>query len=181
MMTGPNGSGKSTLLRCLATALKPHQGQVLFEGQDLWSNRRSLRHRIAYLGHQLHVWDDLSPRQNLQAWSRMTGRADRSAELLQRVSLDPTRSDPVRALSAGMKRRLALARMLLKSPSLALLDEPFGALDPEGRQLVLSVIEDLKADGATVLLATHLPDFAAPLCSHHLALESGRAVRAEAL
>ena len=181
MLTGPNGSGKSTLLRCLATALKPHQGSVHFDGKELWSHRRELRHRIAYLGHQLHVWDDLSPRQNLQAWARMTGREDRSEALLERVSLDPNRSDPVRALSAGMKRRLALARMLMKSPDLALLDEPFGALDPEGRQLVLSVIQDLQERGATVALATHLPDFAADVCSHHLALEAGQAVKVEAL
>ena len=90
------------------------------------------------------MWDDLSPRQNLQAWARMTGREDHSEALLERVSLDPNRPDPVRALSAGMKRRLALARMLMKSPDLALLDEPFGALDPEGRHLVLSVIRDLQ-------------------------------------
>ncbi len=173
MLTGPNGSGKSTLLRCMATALKPHRGPILVNGKDLWENRNDLRHHIAYLGHALHMWDDLSPRQNLEAWARL-GRYEANVDaLLERVDLEPGRTDPVRAMSAGMKRRLALARLLLKKPKVALLDEPFGALDPDGRALVLDVIRELRAAGTTVALATHLPHIGAEACSHGLALEAG--------
>ena len=86
------------------------------------------------------------------------------------------RSDPVRALSAGMKRRLAIARLLLKQPQLALLDEPFGALDPDGRALVLDVIAELRARGTTLAIATHLPKSAAPGCTHHVHLEAGQII-----
>ena len=122
MLTGANGSGKSTLLRCLATALKPHEGLIRYDGRDLWQNRGELRPGIAYLAHQLHLYDDLSQRDNLEVWARMGGLKADADELLTRVGLDPKRSDPVRALSAGMKRRLALARILIKSPKLLLLD-----------------------------------------------------------
>ena len=176
MLTGPNGSGKSTLLRLLATAIKPHQGQVLWGDRVLWEQRELLRSRIAFLGHALHVWDDLSPRENLVAWARLGGLSVDPDALLRRVDLDPTRSDPVRALSAGMKRRLAIARLLLKQPQLALLDEPFGALDPEGRALVLDVIAELRARGTTLAIATHLPKSAAPGCTHHVHLEAGQII-----
>lgn len=177
MLTGPNGSGKSTMLRCIATAIKPHHGVIRLDGQDLWANRRTLRRQVGFLGHNLHVWDDLSPADNLDAWSRLGGQPFRSAELLQRVGLDPKRRDPVRTMSAGMKRRLALARLLLKAPRLALLDEPFGALDPQGRDLVIDVLGELRGNGSTVLLATHLPRVAARACSHAMVLEDGKLIR----
>ena len=109
MLTGANGSGKSTLLRCLATALRPHAGQATIGGRDLWRERAVLRPHIGYLAHQLHVWDDLSPTENLLAWARLGGLSADPAALLRRVGLEPGRRDPVRALSAGMKRRLALS------------------------------------------------------------------------
>lgn len=177
MLTGPNGSGKSTLLRCLATALRPHHGSIRMDGADLWTERSSLRSHIGFLGHNLHVWDDLSPRDNLVAWARL-GRIEADpAALLRRVGLDPARRDPVRAMSAGMKRRLALARLLLKRPRLALLDEPFGALDPAGREVVIGVLRELRDEGATLMLATHLHAFASQACSDAVVLEDGKLVR----
>lgn len=177
MLTGPNGSGKSTLLRCVATALKPHHGTIRFDGQDLWTERSGLRAHIGFLGHQLHMWDDLSPVDNLRAWARLGGQTADPRALLDRVGLEPDRPDPVRTMSAGMKRRLALARLLLKEPRLALLDEPFGALDPDGRELVLEVLHQLKQGGSTVMLATHLPRVAARACTHGVVLEDGKLQR----
>lgn len=176
LVVGANGSGKTTLLRCLATALKPHQGSITVDGLDLWENRRALRPRIAYLSHALQLWDDLSPLDNLRAWARLGGLDADPAALLRRVGLDPARHDPVRALSAGMKRRVALARLLLKQPSLVLLDEPFSALDPQGRDVVVDVVDELRSRGATLVLVSHLPDFAQRCTTHALALAGGRVV-----
>lgn len=174
MIVGANGSGKTTLLRCLSTSLRPHAGAIAVDGMDLWTHREALRPRIAYLSHALQVWDDLSPLDNLRAWSRLGGGAADPEALLRRVDLDPRRRDPVRALSAGMKRRLALARMLLKEPALALLDEPFTALDPDGRAMLVGVIDELRAKGTTVVIVSHLPEFAQRCCTRALAMASGR-------
>jgi len=176
MVIGANGSGKSTLLRCLATALRADEGQILMDGQDLWTHRLTLRPSISYLAHQLHVWDDLSPTENLAAWARLGGMKADPGALLERVGLDPDRTDPVGALSAGMKRRLALARTLLKTPRLLLLDEPFSALDPEGRALVAEVANEHRARGATLFLATHMPRAAVACCDRAVRLESGQLV-----
>ncbi len=176
MLLGPNGSGKSTLIKCLSTALRTHHGRVLLNGQELWPNRAQLRRKIAVLGHQAHLYDDLSAMENLGVWARLGGYTPDVPSLLAQVGLDPERRDPVRTFSAGMRRRLALARMLLKDPDLVLLDEPFTALDPAGRGLLMDVIRSLQAKGATLLMATHLPAVAADVCDHALMLEAGKVV-----
>lgn len=177
-VTGPNGSGKSTLLRCLATALQPHHGACRLDGRDLWTHRGTLRPHISFLSHSSRLYEDLSARDNLRAWARLGGYSTDVDRLIERVGLEPERSDPVRAFSAGMRRRLALAVALMKKPRLLLLDEPFAALDPAGRGLILDVVRTLKATGAVVLLATHLPREASVVCDMAVHLESGRQVAA---
>jgi heme exporter protein A len=177
MLLGHNGSGKSTLIRCLATALRVHQGQIRYGGRDLWENRAELREHIVILGHQPYLYDDLSAKENLSVWASLgaLGRVDLDAAL-ERVGLDPGRREPVRAFSAGMRRRVALARMLLKIPELVLLDEPFTALDPGGRELLIGVIRQLREQGATLVMATHLPQVARACAEHAVILDSGKVV-----
>ena len=174
MITGANGSGKSTLLKCLATALQPHQGQIRLDGRDLWADRDALRARVGWLPHQLQLYEDLSPLENLRFLARLLTNPENPEALLARVGLDPRRTDPVKALSAGMRRRAALARLLLKRPGLILLDEPFSALDPAGRDLLLGLLQGLHAEGRTLILATHLPQTAALVCSRAFHLDAGR-------
>ncbi len=181
MLTGPNGSGKSTLLKCVATAIRAHEGTIRLGGADLWKERARLRRRIAYFGHDAQLYEGLSAQENLSVWASLLGVTVDMDPLLTRVGLDPTRHDPMRTFSAGMRRRLALARMRLKAPDLVLLDEPFSALDPDGRELMLEVATELRTGGATVLLATHMPEVARRFCTHHVALESGRVISSEAI
>jgi heme exporter protein A len=177
MLTGHNGSGKTTLLRCVATALRPHHGGAWLDGADLWDTRADARARIGVLGHALQLYDDLSAADNLATWARLGGQPlDRVRPLLQRVGLDPDRADPIRTYSAGMRRRLALARVLLKRPKLLLLDEPFSAFDPDGQALVRSVVTELREQGAATLITTHVPHLAARVCDLSAHLDGGRLV-----
>jgi heme exporter protein A len=176
LLLGHNGSGKTTLLRCLASALKPHDGTATFEGLRVWDDRRTLRSRIALLSHDSHLYDDLSARENLRAWARMGGYTADLDALLARVGLSDTGHRPARAFSAGMKRRLALARVLLKQPALVLLDEPFTSLDAAGRALMGEIVGELRARGITLVLSTHLPELGARYCDDALRLEAGRVV-----
>ena len=175
-VTGPNGSGKSTLLRCIATALRPHHGAARLDGKDIWAWRRTMRRDIAFLSHDSRLYEDLSAKDNLQSWARLGGYSANVDALIERVGLDPKRDDPVRMFSAGMRRRLALSIALMKQPKLLLLDEPFAALDPQGRALVIDVIREICATNAVVLMATHHPEEAAAACDQHVRLESGRQV-----
>ncbi|MEZ4318252.1 MAG: heme ABC exporter ATP-binding protein CcmA [Myxococcota bacterium] len=181
MLTGHNGSGKSTLLRCLATALKLHHGEIRVDGQDLWANRHSLRSRIGFLSHAGYLYDDLSGADNLRVWARLGGITADPHALLERVGLPPKRLDPVRTYSAGMRRRLALARLMLQTPSIVLLDEPYTALDADGRKLVTEIAVTLRESGATLFMATHLVAYASEACDRHITLLDGKLVGDEPL
>lgn len=175
MLTGANGSGKTTLLRCLATALKPDHGRATWEGVDLWTDRAACRPKLSLYSHASALWEDLSGPENLRIWAQLGGYAPNIEARLDEVGLE-LRHEPVRTYSAGMRRRLALARSLLKEPELLLLDEPFAALDPDGRALVVDIANKRRASGTTLIIATHLPDEAAAVCDKRIHLEAGRAV-----
>jgi len=176
LLVGANGSGKTTLLRTLATALKPHHGRATLGGLDLWTERHDVRPRIALLTHAPGLYADLTARENLRAWAAMGGLDADVDTLLRQVGLADAARRVVRTFSAGMVRRLALARILLKTPDLVLLDEPFSALDPEGRQVVADAVTDLRDRGATLVLSTHHAPYAAALCDQAIRLDAGQIV-----
>ena len=177
MVSGRNGSGKSTLLRVLATAIRADRGTARVHGLDLRADREAVRRRVALLGHHSNLYEALSALENLQVSARFLGRdPGRRAlgALLGEVGLEERADDAVATFSAGMRKRLSLARTLLQEASVVLLDEPYGQLDPPGFRLVDGVVSRLRGQGATVLMATHQIDHAAALCDHGLVLEEGR-------
>jgi len=101
-----------------------------------------------------------------------------AGEFLLKVGLTQRSTSPVRQFSAGMRKRLAIARLLMKAPTVALLDEPFGELDPKGIEAMEAIIRELKGSGVTVVLATHLIEQGMSLCEERLHLQDGRAVAA---
>jgi heme exporter protein A len=177
MLAGRNGSGKSTLLRVLATALRPDLGTARVAGLDTVADRDEVRRRVALLDHRSHVYDVLSALENLEILSRFLGdgslNRERLMAVLDEVGLADRAGDPVAAFSAGMRKRLSLARVLLKTPEVALLDEPYGELDPPGFRLVDGVLDRLRRRGATVLMATHLVERGREHCDRALVLSGG--------
>ena len=174
LLLGENGSGKTTLLRAIASAIRLHQGTIKIHGQDAWNDRVSLRTNVALMTHATRLYEDLSASDNLRVWARLGG-LDVDVELaLKQVGLPVDRFSPVRTFSDGMRRRVALARVLLRSPDVVLFDEPFAALDPAGRTLVGQIISDLKSRGVTVIVASHLIRTASLSCDHAVSLDEGR-------
>ena len=183
MIAGPNGSGKSTLLRVLSTAIRPDGGRATVEGFDVVHQRDDIRQRSALLSHDSYLYESLSARENLEVLARLTRRSgpvsgpiSLIAEVLERVGLSGRADDHVRTYSAGMRKRLSFARVLLQKPEIAMLDEPFGQLDPAGFALVEEVVAELKKQGATVLLATHQVDRVGRFADFGITLEAGRIV-----
>lgn len=169
LVVGANGSGKTTLLRVLSTILGPTVGRLrLFGGKP----SAEARHDLALLSHHVGLYEDLSGRDNLRVLARILDRRgpDPSA-LLQRVGLEADRPDPVRAFSAGMRKRLQLAALLLQQPALVFLDEPFAALDPQGCTETAAIISEL--EGA-VLLASHQLARAAAISDRALLMDRGQ-------
>ncbi|HEX5038558.1 MAG TPA: heme ABC exporter ATP-binding protein CcmA [Candidatus Limnocylindria bacterium] len=157
-LLGPNGAGKTTLLRILSTAVRPSYGGARIDGLDLDRDADAIRPRIAYLSHSTGLYDDLTARENLAFAATMLGTPDAASRVdraLEDVGLAGRGHDLVRTLSAGMRKRLALARILIGEASLVLLDEPMAALDDEAMGLVEELLAVWRQVGVTVLLAAH--------------------------
>ena len=176
MVTGRNGSGKSTLLRVLATAARADRGTARVAGHDIRTARDEVRRRVALLDHHSGLYEALSARQNLHVTAGFLGpeAARRVPALLATVGLAERADDPVSAFSAGMRKRLSLARALLQEAEVYLLDEPYGELDPPGFRLLDAALDELKARGATVLLASHLLEHGRARSDEAIVLEEGR-------
>ena len=175
MIAGRNGAGKSTLMRTLATAIRPHQGSASVYGFDLERERFDVRRVTALLGHQSYLYESLSAFENLAIAADALGVSRTIVpSLLERVGLSSRANDAVAGFSAGMRKRLSFARVLLQDAEVVILDEPYGQLDPEGFALVDDVVGQLRARGATVLMATHQLERASMLADEAMVLDNGR-------
>lgn len=155
-VVGHNGSGKSTLLRVISTALRPSVGEGWVYGHHLVRDAVEVRRHIGFLAHSPGLYDDLTATENLIFAARMLGISEAGIQpALDRVGLAYARDDRVRGFSAGMQRRLALARLILGSPRLLLLDEPYNNFDPQGIELVNEVIEDARRAGGSAFVVLH--------------------------
>jgi len=157
-LLGPNGAGKTTLLRILATLLRPSAGALQVGGLDALREPDRVRPLLGVVAHGSLVYEDLTARENLRFWEVMRGgdaSAARLADALAQVELDAVADERVRTFSAGMKRRLGLARVLLSQARILLLDEPFTGLDRRGRKWVSEFLLAFKAAGGAAVMATH--------------------------
>ncbi len=155
LIEGPNGAGKTSLLRVIAGLTLPETGTVTWGGGTLRDQTRSGRLRMAFSGHALALKAELSTRANLEFFARLSGMSEMVGEFLELMGLGNCAELEVRHLSAGQKRRAALARILLSRADLWLLDEPQTNLDAAGRQSVEAAIRRHLGDGGTVVVVAH--------------------------
>ena len=178
LVQGANGAGKTTLLRACAGLAAFVTGEAEVLGHDLRKERKAVRRRIGLLGHATFLYDDLTVADNL-TFSARAGGADPSsaADAMARMGLDGRLRDvPAGRLSAGQRRRVAVAAVIARRPDLWLLDEPHAGLDAAGRNLLDQIVLDATAAGATVLLASHELDRAAALATRTVVMAGGQVV-----
>lgn len=155
-LLGANGSGKSTILRVMGTLLAPTVGTATIDGLDIVRESSAVRARVGYLAHAPGLYDDLSARENLRFAADMLGLRYAAVEQsLERVGLAHAAGDRIRGFSAGMQRRLGIARLMLRAPRILLLDEPYSNLDAEGIELMNAVLRDVIRAGGAALIALH--------------------------
>jgi lipooligosaccharide transport system ATP-binding protein len=178
-LLGPNGAGKTTTLRMIYGVTRPTTGTVHVFGLDVQREPRVVRRRLGVTLQENALIDVLSPEENLRVFGRyhlLEGRAleHRVGELMELFELRSHAGVPVRRLSGGFQRRLAVARSLVNQPELLILDEPTTGLDPGVRQALWAKIRDLRRAGTTVLLTTHYMDEAERLCDEVAIFARGR-------
>ena len=175
-LLGPNGAGKSTLIGLLATLVAPTAGVVRFGGDGSRAHGPALRRRIGLLAHELHLYPELTARQNLAFFAELYG-LDATATVgaaLERAGLADRGEDTVSGFSRGMRQRLALERALLHDPRLVLFDEPFTGLDDRAVSIVSDRLRELASRGAIVVLATHDLDLADGLVTRVALVRDGK-------
>ena len=176
LLRGPNGAGKTTLLRLCAGLVPLERGQGRILGVDLVHDRELVRHRVGMIGHNNGLYSDLTVAENVRFWGRTVGASTAEVDAaLHRMGLDGRLANlPISRLSAGQKRRAALAGLVARRAELWLLDEPHAGLDAAGRDELDQVLKLAAAAGATVMVASHELERASQLATRQVEVVAGQ-------
>jgi lipooligosaccharide transport system ATP-binding protein len=178
---GPNGAGKSSTMRMVGCVSPVSGGELRLFGQDPATHGPAIRARLGVVPQRDTLDEELTVEENLWIYGRYSGLSRkevraRAAELLDFAQLTDRARDRVEPLSGGMKRRLTIARSLINSPEILLLDEPTTGLDPQARHVLWDRLFRLKRSGVTLVLTTHYMDEAEQLCDRLVVMDHGKIV-----
>ncbi len=178
-LLGPNGAGKTTTILMLLGLTEPTSGKASVAGFDPLRQPLEVKRRVGYMPDQVGFYDNLSGIVNLRYTAKLCGFSSKEADerigkALERVKLVDAGKRPVRTYSRGMRQRLAIAEILMKGASIAILDEPTGGLDPQATREFLDLIRSLKHDGMTILLSSHLLELVQSVCDRVALFSRGK-------
>jgi ABC-2 type transport system ATP-binding protein len=180
-LLGPNGSGKTTALRLLLGFLRPSAGRAWIDGHDCWSDSVAARRKVAYLPGELRLYENMSGRELIRFLCGLRGEKPNGdlAPLAKRFDIDIDR--PLRNLSSGMKRKVALLQVLLPRAPLLIMDEPTNALDPTMRDELLEQVRRCRAHGQAVLFSSHVLTEVEQVCDRVGILRRGQLVHLQSI
>lgn len=178
-LLGPNGAGKTTTILILLGLTEATRGTVRILGEDPQRRPLAVKRQVGYMPDSVGFYDQLSALDNLRYTARLLGieageRDGRIMQALERVNLAAHATQRVGTFSHGMRRRLGLAEIIMKRAPIAILDEPTSGLDPQSTASFLALIDELRSDGATVLLSSHLLDQVQRICDRVALFNAGR-------
>lgn len=173
-LLGPNGAGKSTAIQILTGQLQPSAGSVKILNVDPVQNPKKSHDFIGYVTDNQSVYDDITVEENIELFRRIYKEPkEKTQEIIQRVELIDKTKTKAKELSRGLRQRLLIARTLIHTPKVLFLDEPTTGLDPSATDFICKILEELKQEGVTMLLTTHLMGLAERLCDHIILLNEG--------
>jgi ABC-2 type transport system ATP-binding protein len=175
---GPNGAGKSTTVKIITGMLRPNDGRVLFEGQDIAKDMVTFRARFGYVPEEAHLYTYLSGLEYLQLVGRLRGLKEalieaKATRLLKLLNLESWQYSPISTYSKGMRQRVLIAASLLHDPKLLIFDEPLSGLDVVSGRLFKDLLELLAAEGKAVLYISHVLEVVEQVCSRVIVIAKG--------
>jgi ABC-2 type transport system ATP-binding protein len=183
-LLGPNGAGKTTTIRCIAGRSLPDSGEMELLGEPL--PPRGMRVGLGVVPQEIAVYPRLTARENMEVFARLHGVPQEAVNervewALEWTGLEDRADEPTKRFSGGMKRRVNIACAVLHHPKVLLLDEPTVGVDPQSRELIYDMLDQLRAAGASIVMATHHLDEAEVRCDRIVVIDNGRVVDAGTL
>ena len=178
-LLGPNGAGKTTLMSLVAGLRAPDSGSISIDGQRVGPNAMAPRHELGFVPQAIALYEELSAEENLRLFGKLYGLAGQELRArvddgLHAAQLFERRQDKVQTYSGGMKRRINVVASILHRPALLLCDEPTVGVDPQSRNAIFEFLQQLNADGMTIVYSTHYMEEATRLCSRIAIIDHGR-------
>ena len=178
---GPNGAGKSTTVKIITGLLRPNDGRVLFEGQDVRKDMVTFRSTLGYVPEEAYLYSYLSGLEYLQLVGRLRGLSEalieaKSTRLLRLLHLESWQFSPISSYSKGMRQRVLIAAALLHDPKLLIFDEPLSGLDVVSARLFKDLLELLAAEGKAILYISHVMEVVEQICNRVVVIAKGRIV-----
>lgn len=178
-LLGPNGAGKSTTMKLITGIIEPDDGTIHVLGLDAVKERRVIQRQMGYVPQSITLYEKLSAYDNLVFFGEMNGvkgrlLKERITEVLNQTGLSDRAKDAVSTFSGGMKRRINIACALLHKPKVLILDEPTVGIDPQSRNRIFELINNLKEEGVTVIYSTHYMEEVEALCDHIAIIDHGK-------
>jgi ABC-2 type transport system ATP-binding protein len=176
---GPNGAGKSTTVKIITGMLRPNEGRVLFEGQDVRKDMVAFRSILGYVPEEAHLYNYLSGLEYLQLVGRLRGLSEplieaKATRLLELLHLQSWQYTPISSYSKGMRQRVLIAAALLHDPKLLIFDEPLSGLDVISARLFKDLLEFLAAQGKAVLYISHVLEVVEQVCNRVIVIAKGK-------
>ncbi len=180
-LLGPNGAGKSTTINLLSGLLQPDKGSILIDDIDMRKNTHLAKKRIGIVPQEIALYDELSAYENLLFWGRLYDipakeLKKRVNDTLNRIGLSDRKNDAVGHFSGGMKQRVNIGAALLHRPKILLMDEPTVGIDPQSRNHIFDLIEELNREGMSIIYGTHYMEEAERLCHTIGIMDQGKII-----
>ncbi|MEE4213504.1 MAG: ABC transporter ATP-binding protein [Bacteroidales bacterium] len=168
-LLGPNGAGKSTTVNILNTLLKPDSGEIYCDGINIFNKTDHCKMMMGVVPQEIALYENLTAFENLVFWGGLykvpkSELKENAVEMLELVGLSSRKNDRIKTFSGGMKRRINIACSLLHKPKILVMDEPTSGVDPQNRNHIFNVIENLNREGMTIIYTTHYMEEAERLC-----------------
>ncbi len=180
-LLGPNGAGKTTTIHMISAIMPPDSGEIFIDNKNVYKNNKEVKMRMGIVPQEIALYDELSALENLLFWGSLYGVKGKPAKqkanyLIEWVGLEDRKNNKIKTYSGGMKRRINIACALMHDPELIIMDEPTVGIDPQSRNKIYELLQELHQNKKTILYTTHYMEEAEKMCDRIGIIDKGKII-----